>query len=65
MPCTYDLEVAAVKYFYSLPGGHVPLTFVFSGTIFYKGDDGRLQIVQVPWSCAARFRLPVKVVARD
>ncbi len=58
--CTYDLEVAAVKYFYSLPGDHVPLTLVFSGTIFYKGDDGRLQIVQIPWDLSARFRMPVK-----
>jgi hypothetical protein len=60
VPCTYDLEVAATKYFYSLPGGHVPLTLVFSGTIFYKGDDGRLQIVQIPWDLSTRYRLPVK-----
>ena len=60
VPCTYDLEVAATKYFYSLPDGHVPLTLVFSGTIFYKGDDGRLQIVQIPWDLAAKFRMPVK-----
>ncbi len=59
VPCTYDLEVAATKYFYSLPGGHVPLTLVFSGTIFYKGDDGRLQIVQIPWDLSAKFRMPV------
>jgi Family of unknown function (DUF6084) len=58
--CTYDLEVAATKYFYSLPGGHVPLTLVFSGTIFYKGDDGRLQLVQIPWDLSAKFRMPVK-----
>jgi hypothetical protein len=60
VPCTYDLEVAATKYFYSLPGGHVPLRLVFSGTIFYKGDDGRLQLVQIPWDLSAPFRMPVK-----
>ena len=26
VPCTYDLEVAAAKYVYSLPDGEVPLT---------------------------------------
>jgi len=61
VPCSYDLEVAATKYFYSLPGGHVPLTLVFSGSIFYKGDAGRLQVVQIPWDLSARFRLPLKV----
>jgi hypothetical protein len=54
--CTYDLEVAAAKYVYSLPGGEVPLTFHFSGTILH---DER-QIAMVPWSCSAPFRLPVE-----
>jgi len=57
--CTYDLEVAAAKYFYSLPDGEIPMTFHFSGTTLYSGDDGRLQIAMVPWSCSASFKLPV------
>ena len=60
VPCSYDLEVAATKYFYSLPGDHVPLRLVFSGTVFYKGEDGRLQLVQIPWDLSASFRMPVK-----
>jgi hypothetical protein len=55
----YDLEVAATKYFYSLPGGEIPLVFHFTGTIFYRGDAGRMQIVKVPWSCSSDFALPV------
>jgi hypothetical protein len=57
---TYDLEVAAAKYFYSLPGGEIPLTFHFSGTILYS-DPGaeQLQIAMVPWSCSASYKLPV------
>lgn len=58
VPCDYDLEVAATKYLYALPDGEVPLSFHFSGRIFYRGDDGRLQVVMVPWVSAA-FRLPV------
>ncbi len=37
VPCTYDLEVAAAKYFYALADGAVPLSFHFNGTIFYRG----------------------------
>jgi hypothetical protein len=56
--CNYDLEVAATKYLYALADGDVPLSFHFSGRIFYRGDDGRLQVVPVPWVSAV-FRLPV------
>lgn len=59
VPCTYDLEVASAKYFASLESGVVPLDFHFNGTIFYSGEEDRLQIVHVPWSCTARFRMPV------
>lgn len=57
----FDLELAATKYFYSLPGGDVPLSFHFSGSIYYRGEDGRIQIVQVPWDSAAKFKMPVDV----
>jgi hypothetical protein len=59
VPLTYDLEVAASKYFYSLPGGEVPLTFLFNGMVLYAGEHDRLQVAQVPWSCTARWRMPV------
>jgi hypothetical protein len=59
VPCTYDLEVAASKYFYSLPGGEVPLSFLFNGMVLYSGEADRLQVAQVPWSCTARWRMPV------
>jgi hypothetical protein len=55
VPCTYDLELSAAKYFYSLPDGEVPLTFHFSGTILHP----ELQVAMVSWSCSARFMLPV------
>jgi hypothetical protein len=58
VPCTYDLEVTSAKYLDALPDGEVPLSFHFSGRIFYRGEDGRLQIVLTPWSTAT-FRMPV------
>lgn len=64
VPCTYDLEVAASKYFYSLPDGEVPLTFHFNGTVMYAGEQERLQVVLVPWSCSAPWRMPVEIWTR-
>jgi hypothetical protein len=56
--CTYDLEVAAAKYFHAMDGGEIPLLFLFSGTIFFAGDQ-RFSIAPVGWDEDASFRLPV------
>jgi hypothetical protein len=61
IPCTFDLNVMATKYFYALEAGEVPLLFLFSGTIFYEVDDGRLQVQQISWNKECAFRMPVKV----
>ncbi|MGI9115056.1 MAG: DUF6084 family protein [Chthoniobacterales bacterium] len=61
VPCTFDLNVAATKYFHALEGGEVPLLFLFSGTIFYAGDDGRLQVQQISWNCESIHRMPASV----
>lgn len=59
VPCNYDLEVAATKYFYALQDGEVPVSFHFNGQVFYRGQDGKLQVTLVPWSRTAGFRMPV------
>jgi hypothetical protein len=64
LPCTYDLEVASAKYVDALHDGDVPLSFHFNGTVLYRGADDRLQVVLVPWSCSARWRMPVDVWRR-
>jgi hypothetical protein len=64
VPCSYDLEVASAKYFDSLGHGEVPLSFHFNGTVLYAGAEDRLQVVLVPWSCTASWRLPVAVWRR-
>ena len=61
VPCTFDFNVAATKYFAGLEDGEVPLILLFSGTVFYEADDGRLQVEQISWSKEAKFRLSVKV----
>jgi hypothetical protein len=61
VPCTYDLEVGAAKYFDALRDGDVPLEFLFSGSVFYAGADGRLQTARLSWELEAEYRLPVAV----
>src|SRR5207249_3980336 len=50
VPCSFDLNLAATKYFYALSSGEVPLLFLFSGSLFYATDDGRLQVERLSWS---------------
>lgn len=58
VPCTSDLTIAAGRYFFALGNGTVPLSFQFSGTVFYRdGDD--LQVSMIPWSKETTFGLPV------
>lgn len=59
LPCTYDLEVAAAKYLHALSDGEVPLGLHFSGQVFYRDAEGRLQVAPVPWSRTAQFRMPI------
>jgi hypothetical protein len=61
VPCTYDFNVAATKYFHGLESGEVPLLLLFSGTVYYADPDGALQVAQVSWDKEASFRLPVQV----
>lgn len=60
MTCTYDFEVAGAKYLHSLGDGEIPLLFLFSGTVFTKGDSG-FCAEPVPWHLESRFRLPVQL----
>jgi hypothetical protein len=61
VPCTFDFNVAATKYFSGLDGGDVPLCLMFSGTVFYGGEDETLRVAPISWDKETRFRLPVGV----
>jgi hypothetical protein len=60
VPCTYDFEVTAAKYFHALDDGEIPLLMLFSGTVFTRGQTG-FSVEPVPWEQEAPFRLPVRV----
>ncbi|MDT3440242.1 MULTISPECIES: DUF6084 family protein [unclassified Pseudofrankia] len=60
IPVSYDLEVAAGKYFHTLRDGVIPLSLLFSGTVFRSTLAGP-RVEPVPWHLEAHYRLPVAV----
>jgi hypothetical protein len=60
IPCTFDFNVAATKYFYCLGAGDIPLCLMFSGSVFYESDSNSLQVAPISWEKETRFRLPCK-----
>jgi hypothetical protein len=61
VPCTFDFNVAATKYFHGVSEGEIPLNLLFSGTVFYAAGECALQVSPIAWDKEARFRLPVQV----
>ncbi len=61
VPCTFDFNVAATKFFHAMSGGEIPLNLLFSGSVFYAAREETLQVAPIPWDREARFRLPVNV----
>lgn len=61
VPCSFDFNVAATKYFDGLRRGEVPLLLLFSGSVFHRDADGALSMELISWQKEARYRLPVEV----
>ena len=64
VPCTFDFNVAATKYFDGLADGEVPVCLQFSGTVFYASPEGGLQVAPISWDKEARFKAAGKNLAR-
>ena len=60
IPCTFDFNIAVTKYIYGLEAGDLPITLLFSGTVFYAGQSG-MQVAQIPWDREAGYKLPIAV----
>lgn len=60
LPCTFDFNVGATKYFHGLRDGDIPLCVMFSGTVFYARPEGGLQVSPIPWDKESRFKLPLR-----
>jgi hypothetical protein len=60
LPCTYDLDVVGTSYLHALRAGTLPLTLLFSGTVFLPGATG-FSVEPVPWDRSTAYDLPVAV----
>ncbi|HKW74740.1 MAG TPA: DUF6084 family protein [Terriglobales bacterium] len=49
VPCTFDFNVAATKYFHGVQEGEIPVALLFNGTVFYISDNA-IQVALIPWS---------------
>lgn len=61
VPCGFDFNVAATKYFHGLEHGEVPLLLLFSGSVFYRDEQGALAMDPISWNKEVDYRLPVAV----
>jgi hypothetical protein len=61
VPCTFDFNVGATKYFHGLGDGDVPLCVMFSGTVFYAAHGEPMQVSPISWEKETRFSMPVRV----
>lgn len=58
LPCSFDFNVATTKYFHALQTGEIPLCILYSGTVFYPGDGGALQVAHIPWDRENNYGFP-------
>lgn len=59
VPCTFDFNVAATKYFHGIEDGDIPVVLFFSGTVFYLENE-RVQIAPISWSQQTSCRIPAQ-----
>ena len=59
--CSFDFNIAATKYLHGVRDGVVPLLLLFSGSVFYRDEDGQLAMDLISWNKEAQFSLPVRV----
>lgn len=60
LPCSYDFDVVGSRYLHAIGEGTIPLSLMFSGTVFTRGLAG-FGVEQVPWDCDATYQLPVAI----
>ena len=61
IPCTFDFNVAATKYFEGLTEGEIPLLMLFSGSVFYATSESNLRVAPISWELEARTRFTVQL----
>lgn len=57
VPLSYDTEVSAGAYLHTVRNGEIPLSLMFSGTVFRRGESG-FRVEQIPWDTDVSHRMP-------
>ena len=61
VPCTFDFNVAATKYFHGLVRTEIYRSISFSAARFFMPtDQDQLQVAPISWEKEAKFKLPLK-----
>jgi hypothetical protein len=60
IPCTFDFNVAATKYFDAIADGEIPIGFYFSGTVFYATEQAPFQASPISWEQEASYAMPIR-----
>jgi hypothetical protein len=60
VPCTYDFDVTATRFFSAHSQGAIPIRAFFSGTMFRRSPAG-FAAEPVSWSAECAFTLPLAV----
>lgn len=60
VPCSFDFNVAATKYFHGLQEGVAPLRFEFSGQVVYESAGGNLESAGIS-DAQSCFELPISI----
>lgn len=61
LECSEDLSASVGKYLYAIEDGEVPLTFIFKGSVFYKGSEDTIQVTPVPWEKETSYNMPISL----
>jgi hypothetical protein len=59
VPCTFDFNIAATKYFHAVEDGEIPVVIFFSGTVFYIAHQG-MQVAPIAWSRQASCKISAR-----
>ncbi|MBV8637825.1 MAG: hypothetical protein JO322_07040 [Candidatus Eremiobacteraeota bacterium] len=60
VPCTYDFDVAATRFFDTVHSGEIPVRFLFSGAV-YRDRGSSFSTERVAWNSECSYRMPVSV----
>jgi hypothetical protein len=60
VPCTYDFDVTATRFFSEQDGGEIPLRFFFSGSIFRRAQQS-FSVSMLSWQSECAYRMPLQV----